>query len=305
MGRPEGPVDRTVPELGRLADHLRDMRRRAGWTYEQLAERAGYSASHLKRAADGRRLPDRFVVQAYARACLVDDRVYRDWFRARDLHTEAAEAIARAQRAGRLPTVTPKPQFVRDCADLSGALRDAWTRAARPTARAMEAASNGLLPRSTANVIANGHSVPRALRQYLAFLEVCGISGRARVPWLRAWVKVRGTPTQKELDGTLAWMDHGLAAAFLDVVAERLRETRDGSVPPGPGNVAAVVTRRFTELQDVLAERARKLREAERRVLMLEVVVGLRAPGTTQRTSRPKPTRALRRRPESSSACPP
>lgn len=33
MGRPEAPVDYTVPELGNLAAHLRALRAAAGLTY--------------------------------------------------------------------------------------------------------------------------------------------------------------------------------------------------------------------------------------------------------------------------------
>ncbi|MGW4985287.1 hypothetical protein [Streptomyces mirabilis] len=202
MARPEAPIDYTVPELGRLAEHLRAMRYRARLSYADMTLCTAYSAAHLKRAASGKFLPAAAVATQYALACLVnskdkeDKEDYDAARRVRLLREEAAVAVEQAKRRARGSTVLPKPQYARDLADLSGAMRDAWCRAGKPPARAMEKAVGGhLLPRTTANVISNGRTVPRDLRQYVAFLGACDICGSDLAPWFRAWSKIRGRPT--------------------------------------------------------------------------------------------------------------
>ncbi|MFG2130060.1 helix-turn-helix domain-containing protein [Streptomyces sp. NPDC048751] len=276
MGRREAPIDTTVPELGRLAAHLRAMRKAAGWTYEQLAVRAECSSASLKRAASGKHLPDRYVVHAYARACLKDDREFKGWVVARELHERAAKAIVQARLRDRRSTVVPKPELARDLADLSGAMRDAWARAARPTARFMESESKGVLPHSTANAITNGRTVPRHLRQYLAFLQACGIRGRALGTWLRAWVKLRGLPTESEMNRAPTWMEPSLLAQYLDVVRERLTEPQEAGTARQVPSLDATVTKLFTSMENDLRDKTLELRAVEQRMRKLETVVFVR-----------------------------
>ncbi|MFE4626970.1 helix-turn-helix domain-containing protein [Streptomyces mirabilis] len=196
MARPEAPVDFTVQELGELAEFLRSLRRTAGLTYAELAERSTYSAATLKRAATGKALPDVKVAFEYALGCQPHGQPIS--FTGRDFISrwEAAErAVAKAKKTARRSTVLPKPQLARDQADLSGALRDAWARAGRPSTRLVEKASHGQVPRSTANVIATAHTFPRDIRQYIAFLRACEIEGKALAPWFQAWFKVVGAPS--------------------------------------------------------------------------------------------------------------
>jgi transcriptional regulator with XRE-family HTH domain len=207
MARPEAPIDYTVPELGRLAEHLRAMRSAARLTYADLASSTGYSAATLKRAASGKSLPALAVTATYGIACVsVTADADADADAARrviPLREEAAAAVGRARRRAHQSTVLPKPQYARDLADLSGALRDAWRRAGRPPSRAMEkAADSHLLPRTTANSIANGHTVPRDFRQFAAFLAVCEVANDDPadwLPWFRAWFKICGRPTWQEV----------------------------------------------------------------------------------------------------------
>ncbi|MER5347840.1 helix-turn-helix transcriptional regulator [Streptomyces mirabilis] len=228
MARPEAPVDHTVPELGELAELLRSLRRRASLTYTELASRTAFSAATLKRAAGGRALPDVLVAFGYALACeivpghLSNDEelkgVLLQWQKAR-------RAVSKAQQASRRASVVPKPQLVRDEADLSGALRDAWARAGRPSTRAMEKASNGQVPRSTASVISSAHSVPRDFRQYVAYLRACEIKGQALAPWIRAWFKIREVPTELQY-GLKALHDDGDAqAAYVDLYVQATDST--------------------------------------------------------------------------------
>ncbi|HEX7303955.1 helix-turn-helix domain-containing protein [Lentzea sp.] len=69
MPRPERSLDGCGP-VESLAAELRELRRRAGGPgYRELAAKAGFSASSLAGAANGRHLPTLAVTLAYVRAC--------------------------------------------------------------------------------------------------------------------------------------------------------------------------------------------------------------------------------------------
>ncbi|KOG64702.1 hypothetical protein ADK76_08535 [Streptomyces griseoflavus] len=189
MGRREAPVDYTVPELGELAARLRALRAAANLTYAKLADLTNYSAATLKRAAAGKTLPAYSTACAYAAACdgPVEETV--------TLYRLAEDAVAGRALDARRIQVLPKPQFARDRADLSGALRDAYRRAGQPSLRAMEGrAREGQLPRSSVHNIVTGRALPADIGQYVAFLQACEISGQALGPWFGAWLKVCGRP---------------------------------------------------------------------------------------------------------------
>ncbi|MGW1599947.1 nSTAND1 domain-containing NTPase [Streptomyces eurythermus] len=70
MGRREGPLDPAAGPVQRLAFDLRKLRQEAGGlTYRAMAQRTGYSAATLSRAASGGQLPTLEVVLAFVRAC--------------------------------------------------------------------------------------------------------------------------------------------------------------------------------------------------------------------------------------------
>lgn len=223
MGRPETPIDYTIPALGEAAEILRAMRHSANLSYEELAARANFSPAHLKRAARGK-WTSVDVIEAYAQACVKSSSDIFFVAEVKYLHSLAAKAITDAEREARRSKVVPKPQYARDEADLSGAMRDAWRRAARPTCRQIEVSSRGQVPRSTANAIANGHTVPRDLRQFVGFLNVCEISGDELAPWFRAWIKVRGVPTAEERRLVHKWMDADVAAIYFTEVLTRAQD---------------------------------------------------------------------------------
>ncbi|MGD9486036.1 helix-turn-helix transcriptional regulator [Streptomyces sp. TRM70308] len=235
MGRPEAPIDYTIRELGVIAEILRAMRHSAGLSYRDMALRAHYSPAHLKRAASGKRTSFD-VIAAYGRACMeaapdccadhrFPDMLRVQFFQVAALHELALARIREAARTARVSKVVPKPQYVRDVADLSGALRDIWGRAARPTSRQIEDLSRGQVPRSTAHAITAGRTVPKDLRQYIAFLTACEVSAAALTPWLWAWIKVRGVPT-----GTQrlirVWMEPEVATAYLSAVLDHILAAR-------------------------------------------------------------------------------
>jgi hypothetical protein len=74
MARREGPVDPARATIAEFAEQLRGARRAAGCpTYREMAARTYYSHEYLSKAAKGRALPTWECVQAYLRACGVED----------------------------------------------------------------------------------------------------------------------------------------------------------------------------------------------------------------------------------------
>ncbi|WP_405922470.1 hypothetical protein [Streptomyces sp. NBC_00122] len=185
MGRPEAPVDHTVPALGELAQFLRDVR--GGIPYSTLAERSQRGASPLKRAASGKTLPTWECVEGYLGACGISSGTPHHE-RARQLHSRAQEAWRRPSGS----TAVPRPDLASSEADLSRALRDAYAAAGRPSLRVLSERAEGWnLSRSTAHRIVNGQAMPVDILQYLSFLQGCQVS-RDRLPaWFAAWSRVR------------------------------------------------------------------------------------------------------------------
>lgn len=93
MGRPEEPLDRSGSPVHEFAFWLRDLRRQAGITYEQLAGKAHYAVSTMQAAAAGKRLPTLRVAMAFVAACGGDQQAWRVyWTRVRRLLDAAAPA---------------------------------------------------------------------------------------------------------------------------------------------------------------------------------------------------------------------
>ncbi len=190
-GRPEAPVGCTIPELGELAQFLRD--RREGVPYAELAARSAWGASTLKRAASGHTLPTWGHVKGYLQACEVTRGT--DYEHAARLLGRASEACQRSARA----TVEPRPDLVSDRADLSRALRDAYAAAGYPPLRSLsELGGRWHLSRSTAHRIVTARALPADLAQYLAFLQACTVPDGAWSAWFAAWHKVWGTAPSTE-----------------------------------------------------------------------------------------------------------
>ncbi|MGW5739653.1 MULTISPECIES: helix-turn-helix domain-containing protein [Streptomyces] len=178
-----------------LAAYLRRLRQATGKTYEELADSTLCSASSLKRAArGGERAPAWATVEDYVAAA------GGDLATAKALHQAAKGAAARARRDARRCVVVPKPQFVRDAADLSGAMRDAYDRAGRPPVREMEEQAGWRLAHSTAHQIVRGRALPNDVRTYIAFLQACEIQEDDLGPWFECWHKVRGERTKTEVN---------------------------------------------------------------------------------------------------------
>jgi hypothetical protein len=190
MGRPEKPVDRTVPECAKLADFLRGLKAGAGLTYEQMAKKTNGlpSKATLERAASGACVPAWDTVAAFITATLTAETWLMNdtepMVRARDLWI-------RARRATRAPYYihkAPNPALISTPADLSRALRRQHIWAGYPSPGEMERMSEpGELPASTTRRIINGDILPIDPTQTIAFLKACDVLERADLAsWLDA-----------------------------------------------------------------------------------------------------------------------
>ncbi|MFI1360943.1 helix-turn-helix domain-containing protein [Streptomyces sp. NPDC020898] len=71
-GRPQRELDTSVPALAELAQQLRELRRRAGLTLNDLSATVNWSPASLSTATTGRDLPRWELVQAWVLACEPD-----------------------------------------------------------------------------------------------------------------------------------------------------------------------------------------------------------------------------------------
>ncbi|WP_314254628.1 helix-turn-helix domain-containing protein [Streptomyces kutzneri] len=206
MGRPEKPVDQTIPELALLATFLREERAKSNKGYAVLATCTGVSEATLKRAAAGKALPTWRTVGQYVYACHVQgsepihvriaglrpfDR-YSDGSQdalstAQHLWSEADKAVEDAKKPR--PRPTPTCRLVYDQADLSARLRELHKWAGSPSAHTMEARAGdfGALPHSTAHRIIKGQTIPGHPQQLQGFLRACGLPEKQWKPWIAAW----------------------------------------------------------------------------------------------------------------------
>lgn len=98
MGRPEEPLERDGTPLREFAFWLRDLRSRAGLTYEQLRAQTHYATSTVQAATAGQRLPTLRVTLAFVAACGGDRRAWQEyWTRIRRMLDEGApQGISRS-----------------------------------------------------------------------------------------------------------------------------------------------------------------------------------------------------------------
>ncbi|MGW2987546.1 helix-turn-helix domain-containing protein [Streptomyces goshikiensis] len=143
MGRRENAVAASTRQMEALALWLRAQRQREALTYAAMAQRInyGFTASMLSRAAGGKTVPTRQLVEAFARGCQADPvEARRLWKAARAAeHPQAAgrrvRRPGRQSRSGLLP-----PQGHRDrggTASRDGPSQSArWPALSRRTAAA-------------------------------------------------------------------------------------------------------------------------------------------------------------------------
>ncbi|MEU1867873.1 helix-turn-helix domain-containing protein [Streptomyces gardneri] len=193
IGRPEKPVDRTVPARAKLADFLRDRKAEAELTYQQMAQLSNtkepLSKATFERAASGTIVPSWDTVEAFVFRTVTKDeeisgRLRVTLHRSHDLWLQAR----RATRAPYFVHKAPDPSLISSRADLSRALRQQHIWAGYPTPGEMARMSGiGELPTSTARRIITGDALPVDPRQTTAFLKACYVLHPTDLePWLHA-----------------------------------------------------------------------------------------------------------------------
>ena len=80
MGRPQKPLERDGSPVREFAFWLRDLRVRAGLTYDQLGKSAHYATSTVQEATAGRRFPTLRLTLAIVKACGGDLRQWRAYW---------------------------------------------------------------------------------------------------------------------------------------------------------------------------------------------------------------------------------
>ncbi|MFC8980991.1 helix-turn-helix domain-containing protein [Streptomyces sp. NPDC057411] len=202
MGRRENAVAAGSRQLEALALWLRAQRQRQGITYAAMAQRINheFTASILSRAASGKGIPTRQVVEAYARACGADPADGRRLWK-------AARYAAQAQRrqgtegfqdlADKLGQALSHPKLIETEGQLRRAMvqlraRDGQPSLAELQRRAgLDSEGRHRLPKSSLGAVLRGDAVPT--RQHVvAFAEAMGMSRRKVEEWEHAWDRVVG-----------------------------------------------------------------------------------------------------------------
>ncbi|MFD4919287.1 helix-turn-helix domain-containing protein [Streptomyces virginiae] len=189
MPRPEKPIREAGPDLTRLAQHLRDCRRTARLTYDELAERTGKSASTLKRAASGESIPERQTVIAFVLGCVDGDGQIPIMNGA--LYWWAEARIAERGKLHQMPRPV-HPTLITTKGELSLALAHFYEATGAPSLRDLQLWAGGahLLPLSTAARIVNRQALPASPQQLEAFLTACRVDKLNRHRMLKAWTLV-------------------------------------------------------------------------------------------------------------------
>ncbi|MFE5621117.1 helix-turn-helix domain-containing protein [Streptomyces virginiae] len=230
MGRPELPVDHTVPERGELAEVLRRCRTRAGMSYDELAAMTGLSPATLKRAASGKTVPSQETVTTFVLACRGKlDGLHRLWL---DARIADRGKLAKLDKPG-------LPQFISGRRELSAALQYFYEAAGAPSLRHFVELAGGrhLLPVSSACRIVNRAALPVSRQQMVAFLTACGLTGRLLEQWGDAFHEItRGSDSDRMVSQIEAVLD---AAQAMRASLSRPA----GTVVDGRGNPRSVQDR--------------------------------------------------------------
>ncbi|GAA4115342.1 XRE family transcriptional regulator [Streptomyces hundungensis] len=204
-GRPEKPVDQTVPARAKLATYLRACKAEAGMTYQQMVDEEDsiFSKATFERAASGLVVPSWETIEAFVRVTATSSD---------GLDTALAYSrrlLIRARRATRAPYYlhkAPDPTLIVSKAHLLQALRDQYVWAGCPTPGEMERiAAFGRLPQNTVRRIINGRTLPVDGFQAIEFLKACEVVEEADLErWLMAGSRALEPEPWKSFEWRLA-----------------------------------------------------------------------------------------------------
>jgi transcriptional regulator with XRE-family HTH domain len=174
MPRTEKAIDPKAGPVAEFAIRLRQVRKRAGITYRELAARTTYSHAHMVRAAKGDQLPSWLVTRAYLEACgITSPRFLKLWGELWIATNEATKAAANNPdrgSIGSLQHITTLQGFGEHLRTFSNSkdLRDVRERnePREPyTLRELQKATG--IPRSTLADWFSGRALPSVGRLYL------------------------------------------------------------------------------------------------------------------------------------------
>ncbi|WP_405987749.1 hypothetical protein [Streptomyces sp. NBC_00986] len=204
MGRPEKPVNRTVPARAKLADFLRERKARSGQTYEQMSQEVNGipSKATFERAASGNSVPSQETVLAFIATTSTSKEMTVAALSS--AINRGQELWIRARRDTRAPYYVPSapdPDLISTRADLLRDLRRQHVWAGYPTPGEMERMSEiGVLPSSSTRRVIKGEMLPVDLRQTIAFLKACYVVSPADLePWLAAVDRAHADAEAKRL----------------------------------------------------------------------------------------------------------
>ncbi|WP_079034580.1 helix-turn-helix domain-containing protein [Streptomyces hirsutus] len=206
MGRPDKPVDRTVPARAKLADFLRARKEAVGMTYEQMAKSTNgvptLSTATLKRAASGTCVPSWVTVSDFIEATATEEELLIDsTLAARARGHELWVAARRATRAPYYVHKAPDPALASSESDFLRFLRHQHVWAGYPTPGEMQQSVEHPwdLPTSTTRRIIAGDIMPVSPQQATAFLKACHVVAPVDLePWLAAAVRaLSSNPSSK------------------------------------------------------------------------------------------------------------
>lgn len=189
-GRPELPVDDSIPACAELATFLRARRDAVGGlTYRTMAFLAGGtpSAATFERAAAGTTVPAWETVETFVEVTATKKEHFTGELRRAVIYAKHLWIRARrATRATYYVHTAPDPELISTEGDFSRALRDQHNWGGAPSPGEMEKQMGpGELPSTTARRIIKGLILPVTPEQALAFLIAC----EAEFTSLRLWLE--------------------------------------------------------------------------------------------------------------------
>ncbi|MGW2965273.1 helix-turn-helix domain-containing protein [Streptomyces sp. NPDC001220] len=209
-GRPEKPVDRTVPARAKLADFLRARKAAAGLTYEEMANNVGGmpSKATFERAAAGTSVPSWETVETTINVTITEEEKFTDSIAL--AHAQGLDLFIRARRATRAPYYlhkAPDPELIKTIASFGQALRDQHVWAGYPTPGEMTRTSTpGTLPATTVRRIINGKILPVDAEQAIAFLKACYVIEAADLElWIAGGIRALRSSRQAAKKNILEW----------------------------------------------------------------------------------------------------
>ncbi|GAA4522525.1 hypothetical protein GCM10023191_101890 [Actinoallomurus oryzae] len=196
-GRPEQPLVPSAGPLYRLASELRELRRRKGLTYRELAAETGLAISTLRGAASGETVPTWRVAQAFVTTCGGDSQ------QVRNLWEDACAAAGKPPEEEAGPAGPPDPATASTPEEFTMLMRRLRAWAGNPSLKTLNERSGGyLLPPATVSEALRRQTLPRRRELLSAYVRACGLTDEEAQAWEQAWTSLKAHEAP-ELTGTV------------------------------------------------------------------------------------------------------